>query len=163
MMPAIYKTQKVGKSLQKSLPDFGPDNTGGAYFFDTPPSGKVTMMATDDRDVQDAAEVHPRDPADVEAEDDQPMAPPVMPMIAVGFPPVIGAASAAAGGLARPTEGIAPLAAGAAAFGAVGPLPLHGDNVGATAERFESALAADGRLGPGTANNVRFDIDDEGN
>lgn len=120
------------------------------------------MMATDDRDVQDAAEVHPRDPANVEAEDDQPMAPPVMPMVAVGFPPVIGAASAAAGGLARPTEGIAPLAAGAAAFGAVGPLPLHGDNEGATAERFEAALAADGRLGPGTANHVRFDLDEGG-
>ena len=120
------------------------------------------MMATDDRDVQDAAEVPPRDPANVEAEDDQPMALPVMPMIAVGFPPVIGAASAAAGGLARPTEGIAPLAAGAAAYGAVGPLPLHGGSEGATAERFESALAADGRLGPGTANSVRFDLEEGG-
>lgn len=90
------------------------------------------------------------------------MAPPVMPMIAVGFPPVIGAASAAAGGLARPSEGIAPLAAGAAAYGAVGPLPLSGDDAGATAERFESALAADGRLGPGTANSVRFDLEEGG-
>lgn len=109
------------------------------------------------KDEIEPAQVPLCDPADQAAERDADM-PPAMPVAMVGFPAVGGAIHAAAGGLARPTEGMGIMMGGGGMFGAVGPLTDEGTDA-SLADQVEAVLtenaARDGQ-------NVSFSLDDEG-